>query len=92
MGGYGYFIVKTALPFSAKKWPHGCKVEKKLCPSLIPPKGNESTKGRRKAKKYRLLGALTLGVISLLGALNLGVIRLLGIFGPFGTFRPFRPD
>ena len=28
--GYGYFVVKTVLPFLAKKWLHGRPEEKKL--------------------------------------------------------------
>ena len=36
----GYFVVKTAmpLPFSAKKWPHGHKAERKTASDFVPTK------------------------------------------------------
>ena len=36
--GYGYLVVKAALPspFSAKKWPHDRKAERKTVSDFVP--------------------------------------------------------
>ena len=87
--GSGFFVVKTAMPspFSVKKWPHGCKVERKTASNFILTERLLVTKRPLKGLKIILLLSVVPFYLGLFGDQV-----FFGLSMPFGAFRPLSAE